>query len=172
MSLEHFQISCPFWVRCGDHDSGRESCEATFLFFSVSSDKLFVLQLAVWVLRGVSLVAYANNPLCGALIMAALCWESPWQCLLGTLGVLTSTITAVVLGQDRWCSPLWTQMFGAGKFIFCELCFLLFWVFFALAGLQNFTLFKVVGVCQCSGQKDHSNGGKKRTKLENVFSSP
>ncbi|XP_075891675.1 urea transporter 2 [Nelusetta ayraudi] len=63
--------------------------------------KLFVLQLAVWVLRGVSMVAYANNPLCGALILAALCWESPWQCLLGTLGVLTSTMTAVILGQDR-----------------------------------------------------------------------
>lgn len=94
MSLVHF-------VQCEDQNSGRENCEATFLFFSVSSDKLFVLQLAVWVLRGVSMVAYANNPLCGALILAALCWESPWQCLLGTLGVLTSTMTAVILGQDR-----------------------------------------------------------------------
>lgn len=67
----------------------------------MSSDKLFALQLAVWVLRGVSNVAFANNPLSGALILAALCWDSPWHCLLGTLGVLTSTITAVILGQDR-----------------------------------------------------------------------
>lgn len=94
-----------------------ETWEATFVFFSVSSDKLCALQLVVWVLRGVSRVAYANNPLTGALILAALYWESPWQCLLGTLGVLTSTITAVVLGQDRWCSPLWKQMLAAGKSI-------------------------------------------------------
>lgn len=69
--------------------------------FSVSSDKLFALQLAVWALRGVSSVAYANNPLSGVLILAALFWESHWQCLLGTLGVLTSTLMAIVLGQDR-----------------------------------------------------------------------
>lgn len=70
-------------------------------FVSVSSDKLFVLQLAVWGLRGVTRVALANNPLSGALILAALYWTSPWQVLLGTLGVLTSTLTAVIIGQDR-----------------------------------------------------------------------
>ncbi|XP_062300468.1 urea transporter 2 [Scomber scombrus] len=63
-------------------------------------DKWFVLQLAVWGLRGVSRVILANNPLCGALILAALYWASPWQGLLGTLGVLTSTLTAVIMGQD------------------------------------------------------------------------
>lgn len=67
----------------------------------MSSDKLFVLQLAVWGLRGVTRVALANNPLSGALILAALYWTSPWQVLLGTLGVLTSTLTAVIIGQDR-----------------------------------------------------------------------
>uniref|UniRef100_A0A8C2WT78 Urea transporter n=1 Tax=Cyclopterus lumpus TaxID=8103 RepID=A0A8C2WT78_CYCLU len=63
-------------------------------------DKPFVLQLAVWGLRGVARVILANNPLSGALILAALCWASPWQCLLGTLGVLASTLTAVITGQD------------------------------------------------------------------------
>ncbi|XP_070849611.1 urea transporter 1 [Chaetodon trifascialis] len=63
-------------------------------------DKLFVLQLAVWGLRGVARVILANNPLSGALILAALYWASPWQGLLGTLGVLASTLTAVVIGQD------------------------------------------------------------------------
>lgn len=72
------------------------------MFFSVSSDKLFVLQLAVWGLRGVARVILANNPLCGALILAALYWASPWQGLLGCLGVLVSTLTAVIVGQDRW----------------------------------------------------------------------
>ncbi|KAM6909046.1 urea transporter 2 [Xenentodon cancila] len=63
-------------------------------------DKPFVLQLAVWVLRGVARVILANNPLGGVLILAALYWDSPWQGLLGTLGVLTSTLTAVIIGQD------------------------------------------------------------------------
>ncbi|XP_039997280.1 urea transporter 2 [Xiphias gladius] len=63
-------------------------------------DKSFVLQLAVWGLRGVTRVILANNPLSGALILAALYWASPWQGLLGTLGILVSTLTAVVMGQD------------------------------------------------------------------------
>ncbi|XP_045919688.1 urea transporter 1 [Micropterus dolomieu] len=63
-------------------------------------DKLFVLQLAVWGLRGVSRVIYVNNPLSGALILAALYWASPWQGLLAVLGVLASTLTAVIIGQD------------------------------------------------------------------------
>ncbi|KAM3590243.1 uncharacterized protein V6R79_006438 [Siganus canaliculatus] len=63
-------------------------------------DKLFVLQLAVWGLRAVARVILANNPLSGALILAALYWASPWQGLLGTLGVLSSTLTAVIIGQD------------------------------------------------------------------------
>ncbi|KAM4564173.1 urea transporter 2 [Fundulus diaphanus] len=63
-------------------------------------DKSFVLQLAVWGLRGVTRVILADNPLSGAVILAALYWASPWQGLLGTLGVLASTLTAVIVGQD------------------------------------------------------------------------
>lgn len=70
-------------------------------FVYVSTGKLFVLQLAVWGLRGVTGVILANNPLSGVLILASLYWSSPWQALLGTLGVLTSTLTAIIMGQDR-----------------------------------------------------------------------
>ncbi|MED6293722.1 hypothetical protein CHARACLAT_013561 [Characodon lateralis] len=63
-------------------------------------DMSFVLQLPMWGLRGVARVILANNPLSGALILAALYWDSPWQGLLGTLGVLASTLTAVIIGQD------------------------------------------------------------------------
>ncbi|KAG7243245.1 hypothetical protein INR49_011684 [Caranx melampygus] len=63
-------------------------------------DKSFVLQLVVWGLRGVARVILANNPLSGALILAALYWASPWQGLLGTLGVLVSTLAGVITGQD------------------------------------------------------------------------
>lgn len=60
-----------------------------------------MLQLVLWGLRGVSRVILANNPLSGALIMAALCWESCWKALLGTVGLLASTFTAVIMEQDR-----------------------------------------------------------------------
>ncbi|KAM3857801.1 urea transporter 1 [Diretmus argenteus] len=65
-----------------------------------TEDKPLVLQLAAWSLRGVARVILANNPVSGAVILAALCWASPWQCMLGTLGVLASTGTAVLIGQD------------------------------------------------------------------------
>ncbi|XP_033839239.2 urea transporter 1 [Periophthalmus magnuspinnatus] len=59
------------------------------------------LQLLIWGLRGVTRVILANNPLSGLLILAALLWASPWQALLGIVGVLCSTLTAIITGQDR-----------------------------------------------------------------------
>lgn len=58
-------------------------------------------QLLLWVLRGVARVILANNPLSGLLILAALLWASPWQGVLGTVGALCSTLTAVITGQDK-----------------------------------------------------------------------
>ncbi|XP_021333463.1 urea transporter 1 [Danio rerio] len=63
-------------------------------------DKPYPLQLAEWCLRGISRVILLNNPLSGAVILAALLLESPWQALLGMLGLLASTFTAIILGQD------------------------------------------------------------------------
>ncbi|XP_043099673.1 urea transporter 2 isoform X1 [Puntigrus tetrazona] len=63
-------------------------------------DQLFPLQLAEGCLRGISRVILLNNPLSGALILAALLLESPWQALLGMLGLLASTFTAIILGLD------------------------------------------------------------------------
>ncbi|XP_020512994.2 urea transporter 2 [Labrus bergylta] len=77
------------------------SCTGDMEHFVVFMQDTFVgLQLVVWCLRGVSRVTLANNPLSGALILAALFLASPWQGLLGTLGVLASTLTAVIIGQD------------------------------------------------------------------------
>ncbi|XP_077598416.1 urea transporter 1 [Stigmatopora nigra] len=73
-------------------------------------DKLFALQLAVWALRGVTRVILANNPLSGGLMLAALYWASPWQGLLGTLGLLTSTLVAVILGEDS--GEVWGGLHG------------------------------------------------------------
>ncbi|XP_072315408.1 urea transporter 1 [Eucyclogobius newberryi] len=65
-------------------------------------EQWWVLQLLVWGLRGVTRVILANNPLSGVLIMAALFWDSPWQGVLGSVGVLCSTLTAIITGQDRF----------------------------------------------------------------------
>ncbi|XP_036407002.1 urea transporter 2 [Megalops cyprinoides] len=60
----------------------------------------FPVQLVEWSLRGVARVILANNPLSGALILGALLMASPWQALLGVLGLLASTLTAIIIGQD------------------------------------------------------------------------
>lgn len=73
-------------------------------------DKLFPLQLAEWCLRGTSQVILVNNPLSGALILGALLLESPWLALLGILGLLASTFTAVILGQD--CEEISSGHYG------------------------------------------------------------
>ncbi|XP_030635126.1 urea transporter 2 [Chanos chanos] len=69
-------------------------------FHSFMEDKPFPLKLLEWCLRGVARVILANNPLSGALILVALLLLSPWQALLGTLGLLSSTLTAIIIGQD------------------------------------------------------------------------
>ncbi|XP_061109144.1 urea transporter 1 [Conger conger] len=62
--------------------------------------KPYLLQLVVWCLRGVARVILANNPASGALILGALLMTSPWVTLLGVLGLLTSTLTAIIIGQE------------------------------------------------------------------------
>lgn len=52
-------------------------------------------------MRGVARVILANNPVSGALVLGALVMASPWQALLGTVGLLASTLTAIIIGQDR-----------------------------------------------------------------------
>lgn len=42
-----------------------------------------------------------NNPLSGALILTALSIASPWQALLGSLGLISSTVMAILIGEER-----------------------------------------------------------------------
>ncbi|XP_055757280.1 urea transporter 1 isoform X1 [Salvelinus fontinalis] len=81
--------------------NGLVYCTGDMVHFSrYMEDKAFIFQLVEWSMRGVARVILANNPLSGVLILGALVWASPWQALLGTLGLLTSTLTAVIIGQD------------------------------------------------------------------------
>ncbi|XP_071386728.1 LOW QUALITY PROTEIN: urea transporter 2-like [Centroberyx affinis] len=59
------------------------------------------LQLVEWIFRGVAQVMFVNNPLSGLLITVGLFLQSPWWALNGLLGTLVSTVSAIVLGQNR-----------------------------------------------------------------------
>ncbi|MEM9219411.1 MAG: urea transporter [Cyanobacteria bacterium P01_F01_bin.150] len=54
-----------------------------------------------YVLRGIGQVIFINNPISGLLILIALFIQSPWVGAMGLLGVVASTIMALVLRLDR-----------------------------------------------------------------------
>lgn len=76
---------------------------ATSLALPVSSlpDKPPVLQFIDWVLRGISQVVFVNNPISGILILVGLLVQSPWLALNGYVATVVSTMTALLLSQDR-----------------------------------------------------------------------
>ncbi|XP_009481800.2 urea transporter 2 [Pelecanus crispus] len=64
-------------------------------------DKPLMIQFIDWVLRGISQVMFVNNPLSGLIVVAGLLVQNPWWTLTGCLGTVVSTLTALILGQDR-----------------------------------------------------------------------
>ncbi|XP_005372916.1 PREDICTED: urea transporter 1 isoform X1 [Chinchilla lanigera] len=64
-------------------------------------DKPVVLQFIDWVLRGVSQVVFVSNPISGILIVLGLLVQNPWWALNGCVGTVVSTLTALLLSQDR-----------------------------------------------------------------------
>ncbi|KAM7023689.1 urea transporter 2-like [Acridotheres tristis] len=64
-------------------------------------DKPLPIQLLDWVLRGISQVMFVSNPLSGLVILTGLLLHNPWWTLTGCVGTLVSTLTALILGQDR-----------------------------------------------------------------------
>ncbi|KAM8793565.1 urea transporter 2-like [Eudromia elegans] len=64
-------------------------------------DKPLMIQFIDWVLRGISQVMFVNNPLSGLIIVAGFLVQNPWWTLTGCLGTVVSTLTALMLGQDR-----------------------------------------------------------------------
>ncbi|XP_038026322.2 urea transporter 2 [Anas platyrhynchos] len=64
-------------------------------------DKPIVIQFIDWVLRGISQVMFVNNPLSGLVVVAGFLVQNPWWTLTGCLGTVVSTLTALILGQDR-----------------------------------------------------------------------
>ncbi|XP_056680348.1 urea transporter 1 isoform X2 [Monodelphis domestica] len=64
-------------------------------------DKPVILQFLDWILRGISQVVFINNPISGIIIIIGLLIQSPWWTLTGCLGTTVSTLTALLLSQDR-----------------------------------------------------------------------
>ncbi|XP_066471996.1 urea transporter 1 isoform X2 [Tiliqua scincoides] len=64
-------------------------------------DKPLVFQFIDWVLRGISQVMFVSNPLSGLIMVAGFLVQSPWMALMCCLGVIASTLTALLLSQDR-----------------------------------------------------------------------
>ncbi len=52
-------------------------------------------------LRGIGQVIFVNNPVSGLLILVALFIQSPWVAIMGLVGVVASTLTAVWMKLDR-----------------------------------------------------------------------
>jgi urea transporter len=52
-------------------------------------------------LRGVGQVCFMNNPVTGLAILAAMFVAEPWLGFAGALGVVVSTLAAVLIGMDR-----------------------------------------------------------------------
>lgn len=72
------------------------------LFVSSLPDKPVVLQFVNWVLRGISQVVFISNPISGILIVVGLLVQNPWWALTGCVGAVVSTLTALLLSQDRY----------------------------------------------------------------------
>ncbi|XP_075389350.1 urea transporter 1 [Tenrec ecaudatus] len=64
-------------------------------------DRSVALQFIDWVLRGISQVVFVSNPISGILILVGLLVQNPWWALNGCLGTMVSTLTALLLSQDR-----------------------------------------------------------------------
>uniref|UniRef100_A0A8C3X4M1 Urea transporter 1 n=1 Tax=Catagonus wagneri TaxID=51154 RepID=A0A8C3X4M1_9CETA len=64
-------------------------------------DKSPVFQFLDWSLRSMSQVMSVSSPLSGSLIILGLCVQNPWWAIAGCLGTAVSTLTALILGQDK-----------------------------------------------------------------------
>ncbi|XP_075849601.1 urea transporter 1 isoform X1 [Microcebus murinus] len=64
-------------------------------------DRPVILQFVDWILRGLSQVVFVSNPISGILILVGLLVQNPWWALNGCVATVVSTLTALLLSQDR-----------------------------------------------------------------------
>ena len=69
--------------------------------FSEQADGNPLLAFIDSCLRGVGQVCFMNNPVTGLAILVAMFIAEPWLGFAGALGVVASTLAAIVIGMDR-----------------------------------------------------------------------
>nr|8BLO_A Chain A, Urea transporter 2 [Homo sapiens]8BLO_B Chain B, Urea transporter 2 [Homo sapiens]8BLO_C Chain C, Urea transporter 2 [Homo sapiens] len=101
-------ISKTSWIRSSMAASGKRVSKAlSYITGEMKEcgeglkDKSPVFQFFDWVLRGTSQVMFVNNPLSGILIILGLFIQNPWWAISGCLGTIMSTLTALILSQDK-----------------------------------------------------------------------
>ncbi|XP_076991692.1 urea transporter 2 isoform X1 [Tamandua tetradactyla] len=101
-------ISKTSWIRSSMVASGKRISQAlSYITGEMKEcgeglkDKSPVFQFLDWILRGTSQVMFVNNPLSGILIIIGLFIQNPWWAISGCLGTIVSTLTALILSQDK-----------------------------------------------------------------------
>jgi urea transporter len=75
--------------------------DGTMPEWSKRAERMPAVDFVDYCLRGVGQVVFQNNPITGLAILVAIWIYSPWVGFAGTLGLLVSTITGLILGMDR-----------------------------------------------------------------------
>lgn len=81
--------------------SGLDQINGTMPEWQRTVEQMPVADFIDYNLRGVGQVVFMNNPITGLLILAGMYVASPWLGVGGTIGLVVSTVTALLLGFDR-----------------------------------------------------------------------
>lgn len=73
----------------------------SYLFFKKFTEQNILFRFIDWNLRGIAQVMFVNNSFSGIIILAGLIMQNPWWALNGIVGTMFSTLSAVLLGQNR-----------------------------------------------------------------------
>ncbi|MEU8837330.1 urea transporter [Streptomyces sp900116325] len=79
----------------------KEAVTGTMPELMARLDRHRSLSFADSCLRGVGMVGFLSNPLTGLIMLAAMCYFSPWLGATVSVGVAVSTATALLLGLDQ-----------------------------------------------------------------------
>lgn len=80
---------------------GLSTINGTMPEWSKRTEQMPAVDFVDYCLRGVGQVVFMNNPITGLAILLAVWIYSPWVGFAGTLGLVVSTVTGIVLGMDR-----------------------------------------------------------------------
>lgn len=80
---------------------GLGAINGTMPAWSKTAERWPPVDFVDYCLRGVGQVVFMNNPITGLAILVAMYIASAWLGVAGTIGLVVSTVTALILGMDR-----------------------------------------------------------------------